>query len=468
MKTKQFYFGMLMALVAMTFIACSSSDEATEREQGTELKISAGITAQKTSYDIGEWGTNIDIGNVDTCYSKESLYKPYPVVTRTPVDGNNWEGMIDRNIAVKIGSETTKKCTINATGNITMPNHYYFLGMSNVSLKSWYPYSSSLATFSVKADQTTYANYEASDLMYASMEINQSSPNVGLRYSHKTVKIIFNVTINNSHYLYSPKIKAVTLSNVYTTGNVSNGNLTSSGSKGSVKMYNFIKSSTSANNVTTATFEACLIPQSTAISYNIEYGAGSYSGTLSSKTLSSGNEYTVNVTMNVLEYADLGLSVKWARVNMGGVKAVDYGDYYQWGATNNYLNTYLNELYYKGDEDIVAGGPYDTARQILGSPWCMPDSAQAQELIDRCVWEWTAVEGHPGYIVTSKTKPISIFLPAAGSMINADHQDFERDGRYWVTNKSGSAALKLYFDMGSVFVNGYSRSYGFSIRAIRK
>jgi hypothetical protein len=66
------------------------------------------------------------------------------------------------------------------------------------------------------------------------------------------------------------------LSNIYTSGSVSNGAITASGSVGSVKMYNSVATATSSNYVTTATFEACIVPQNRAIKYNIVYGSGTY------------------------------------------------------------------------------------------------------------------------------------------------------------------------------------------------
>jgi hypothetical protein len=49
---KQLLFMMFMAIVAMNFASCSSSDEI-QNEQGNQLKLSAGITAQREPYNIG-------------------------------------------------------------------------------------------------------------------------------------------------------------------------------------------------------------------------------------------------------------------------------------------------------------------------------------------------------------------------------------------------------------------------------
>lgn len=60
----------------------------------------------------------------------------------------------------------------------------------------------------------------------------------------------------------------------------------------------------------------------------------------------------------------------------------------------------------------------DAARQILGSGWRIPTTADWEELVNKTNWEWTDdYEGHgvAGFIVSSKKNAKkSIFLPAAG------------------------------------------------------
>jgi hypothetical protein len=474
MKTKQFYFGMFVALMATMFTACSSSDEA-QNEQGAQLKLSAGITAQKETYNIGEWGAIIDIGDIDASYAKESVYKPKAENTRTPIDDNNWEGMSDRNIAVQIGSNAVSKSTINANGNITMPSTYYFTGMDNVAVKSWYPYSSSLSSFAVRSDQTALANYEKSDLLYASVNVNQSSPNAQLTYSHKTAKIIFYITMKDSKYLYDPTINSVTLSNIYTSGSVSNGAITASGSVGSVKMYNSVATATSSNYVTTATFEACIVPQNRAIKYNIVYGSGTYSGTLASKNILAGKVYTVNVTMTVLPYVDLGLpsGLKWARMNVGARTATEYGDWYMWGNDFGYNDNYHE--YYKGTEELTPTGGHDTAHNLWGSPWRTPTMNECQELLSNCTW--TSIKnqvnynGCNGLIFTSKKNGRTMFMPSNGYVYYATngHSGYT-PGAYWTATPIDANHAKwvtwLWGSPSDVHIDNFSKEDGFGIRPV--
>jgi hypothetical protein len=425
---KQLLFMMFMAIVAMNFASCSSSDEATN-EQGTQLKLSAGITAQREPYDINEWGTNIDIGSIDASAAKESKVRVDKALTRNTVDNDNWVGMSNRNIAVQAGG-LVYQYNVDASGNLTSNSPYYFTTTSNISVASWYPYSASLGTFAVQTDQTSFANYEKSDLLYATTTVNQSSPTASLTYAHKTVKVIFRVTINNSQYLYDPTINGVTLSNVYYKGNVSNGNITAT-DKGTIKMYNNVASSTSNSNVTTATFEACVVPQTSAISYVVTYGAGTYSCSISSATLQAGRIYTCDITMNVLQYADLGLpsGVKWARLNVGAQLPADEGTYYY----------------------IMRDG-YPT----LSNGERVPTQAECDELLNSGTWTWTSAKKSNGGTVyggvVTVSKGNSIFLPAVGYIWGSGYPEtnplsgYNNVGFYVSTKQQANAAFYgIYF-----------------------
>lgn len=155
---------------------------------------------------------------------------------------------------------------------------------------------------------------------------------------------------------------------------------------------------------------------------------------------------------------DLGLSVKWASVNLGATSPEEYGDHYAWGATvpwneeyhiistakygsicseckwnndhksyyfvntpyqtantTNYLQTKWTKYVgsttskYKAtsatDADAlktVLDPEDDAARYQWGGNWRMPTTAELQELYANCYWVWTTDyngTGVKGYIV---------------------------------------------------------------------
>ena len=118
---------------------------------------------------------------------------------------------------------------------------------------------------------------------------------------------------------------------------------------------------------------------------------------------------------------DLGLSVYWASCNLGAEKPEEYGDYYAWGETKpkskydkstySYYNSSLDQYIDIGED--ISGTEYDAAAVNLGSDWRMPTYDEMLELINKCIWEWSNINGINGYRVTG-TNGNSIFMPAAG------------------------------------------------------
>ena len=142
---------------------------------------------------------------------------------------------------------------------------------------------------------------------------------------------------------------------------------------------------------------------------------------------------------------DLGLSVKWANMNVGATTPEGYGDYYAWGETapkatynwstyfdtndgGNTFSKYNNE----GGKTVLA--PEDDAAHVnWGGSWRMPTKAEWQELRGNCTWTWTTQNGINGYMVTSNKAGYTdkfIFLPAAGHYGSVSY-GVGRDGYYW-------------------------------------
>ena len=186
---------------------------------------------------------------------------------------------------------------------------------------------------------------------------------------------------------------------------------------------------------------------------------------------------------------DLGLSVKWASMNLGASAPEKSGNYYAWGETEP-KNTYYWWTTYKwcnGSYDTLTkynnsdnksefkdyGYEDDAARQALGGKWRMPTDAEWTELRTKCTWTWTTNyngTGVKGRIVTA-TNGNSIFLPAAGYREEKDGQDILTnegvEGCYWSsTLYEADAARSAFFNSDDVYRYEYSRCYGLSIRPV--
>ena len=200
------------------------------------------------------------------------------------------------------------------------------------------------------------------------------------------------------------------------------------------------------------------------------------------------------VVKAIPDAVDLGLSVKWANMNVGATTPEDYGNYYAWGETVT-KSTYDWSTYFytndggktftkynnKGGKTVLDPGD-DAAHVNWGGSWRMPTKAECQELLDNCTWTWTTQNGINGCKVTSNKAGYTdkfIFLPAAG------YREFS--GIYGVASSCGdylSSSLDeyysnsryaegLYFDSGNSFhpdgtysLFYYSRCDGLSVRPV--
>lgn len=186
------------------------------------------------------------------------------------------------------------------------------------------------------------------------------------------------------------------------------------------------------------------------------------------------------------EYVDLGLSVKWAAMNLGAEKISDRGGYFAWGETAQ-KDDYTWGAYRHGDSadtltkynftdhGITLEAADDAAAVSWGGAWRMPTSAEWEELCDKrnCKWEWTSVDNVPGCRITGK-KPgytdRSIFLPAAGYYRAHAIEGADSSGYYWSSTRNRpfeERAICLFFIPTFIGIgnNGF-RNGGFTIRPV--
>ncbi len=190
-----------------------------------------------------------------------------------------------------------------------------------------------------------------------------------------------------------------------------------------------------------------------------------------------------------VEAVDMGLSVKWANMNVGAKKPSGFGTYYAWGETkpkayyswDSYVwskqNTQLLTKYSSLDRRQQLDIADDAARANLGGEWRMPTADEYDELInpDNCTWEWTAQDGVNGYKVTSKKTGNAIFLPITGFRYYADVQFRGIYGVYWTSSLytvNPNKAWCLEFNYSNIEVHfgnlSSNRFSGRCIRAVRK
>lgn len=205
--------------------------------------------------------------------------------------------------------------------------------------------------------------------------------------------------------------------------------------------------------------------------------------------------------INGHKFIDLGLctGTLWAETNMGASSSSDWGDYYAWGdVTANSGTPSWEDYRWSSDDtgDNLTKYNATDGRTVLeheddpayvGWGNCKtPSYEDFQELLSECNWEWTTVDHHNGYKVSSKTNGNSIFLPASGDYyIEVTYDPDLSWGRdeyciYWTTRLNESnpqfAYSTLFYQDGGNVLNwnsfdgnkkyNPSRQNGASIRPV--
>ena len=187
---------------------------------------------------------------------------------------------------------------------------------------------------------------------------------------------------------------------------------------------------------------------------------------------------------------DLGLSVKWASFNLGATKQEERGYYYAWGETipcpglktsfhwtsyiwNKGSEVHLTKYNSSSSYGVVDGKMEldpedDVVHMAFGDKWRIPTKSECQDLIDKCSWEWTTLNGVNGYTVTG-TNGQSIFLPVAGYMNETILWGENDRGRYWsseIDMGSPYSAGSISFSSSGVNYLLSNRYEGHSIRPV--
>lgn len=191
------------------------------------------------------------------------------------------------------------------------------------------------------------------------------------------------------------------------------------------------------------------------------------------------------------DYVDLGLSVYWAKTNVGATKPEDYGDYFAWGETEP--KSEYNESNYTFSGSTIEP-ENDAAHVKWGEDWRMPTYAELQELSDNCYSVWSEnynETGISGYIIYKAKQDsdkgrvakygatpsdiynyndIHIFLPAAGLRDNKQLKYDKDYVYYWTSTTSRYGQYCLCTKKTYAYLEidtGYPEYWGVSIRPVR-
>lgn len=144
-----------------------------------------------------------------------------------------------------------------------------------------------------------------------------------------------------------------------------------------------------------------------------------------------------DAVISTIEEVDLGLSVKWANVNMDITQESKvvaspemHGGYYGWADPTG-LKTIDDKNQYPAYNrpKNICGGEYDIAAQQIGNGWRLPTSKEFEELLT-LKHEQVTVNSVPGIKFTAENGN-SIFLPLAGYRYKENVFQTGEYGYYW-------------------------------------
>ena len=183
-----------------------------------------------------------------------------------------------------------------------------------------------------------------------------------------------------------------------------------------------------------------------------------------------GNVQQFTTDAQVMEYVDLGLSVLWAKCNIGAETEseagilVGFGDQSFYNRSTN-PDDYLPWSAVGTEEDVIYNLSIDGDAKMKSM---MPSEKQVRELIEKTTQEVTEVDGVPGIRFTAKNGN-SIFLPFAGYRVG-EQETQNGEGFYWTAevasvNEAYGKSMKI---SGAASIEPTNRAYGLSLRSVRE
>lgn len=281
---KKNYF--LLAASALMIAACSNEESGNQPVQNPEvISLSATVSG-------GMRASGANLQNAQFASGKEIFVEAYK--TGEPA-------------TYATGEYTTTDASGTLSGSLTYP-----ATGENIDICAYYPatVNSSTTSFTVQTDQSSAANYQNSDLMYATKATGLAKGSThNLTFNHALSKIIVNIeagtgveSANITSLVSAVKIKNTKPTAGFAITIGAPGTITESGSVTDIE----IKGTGAIN-------EGIIVPQEVAAGAFIEvtYNGTQYTYNLgASKTFNKGEKYTYTLTLNAS-----GISLKSLKIN---------------------------------------------------------------------------------------------------------------------------------------------------------
>ncbi len=281
---KKSYF--LLAASALMIAACSNEESGNQSVQNPEvISLSATVSG-------GMRASGANLQNAQFASGKAIFVEAYKT---------------GASATYATGNYTTQDVSGTLSGSLTYP-----ATGENIDICAYYPstVSSSTTSFTVQTNQSSDANYQNSDLMYATKLENKAKGSThDLTFNHALSKIIVNiqrgtgVTDDNiTDLVTAVKIKNTKPTAGFAITKGAPGAITESGSVTDIE----IKGTGAAN-------EGIIVPQTVAagVFITVTYNGNNYNYELTAaKKFEAGYKYTYTLTLNAS-----GISLKSLKIN---------------------------------------------------------------------------------------------------------------------------------------------------------
>ena len=160
---------------------------------------------------------------------------------------------------------------------------------------------------------------------------------------------------------------------------------------------------------------------------------------------------------------DLGLSVKWAPMNIGASSPEAWGALYGWADSagnhstmdekitiaylpGNIVQCDWHSPYFGGISPLpnISGTNYDIAAYMWGADWRVPTRAEVQELIDKCTFTPETTEGDVKCLRATGPNGNSILLPLSGIRELVSAESRGALGYYWTADLLPKTSQSAY------------------------
>ena len=163
----------------------------------------------------------------------------------------------------------------------------------------------------------------------------------------------------------------------------------------------------------------------------------------SKRNTSATQNFTTLPKFPIADMVDMGLSVKWAKWNIGASSESEYGSYIAWGDPTGENSSYVNDDY-PNDMSDISGTKYDVATTQWGGEWRMPTPTEWKELDSLTTKELVTIPNSSikAFKVTSKINGNVIYLPRGGYETKNGLSSAGNEADYWTSENTAQSWAK--------------------------